>query len=291
MAQSVRETQARLGSRGRNGLGVNSSDNIYRRSGNGWVKVAGKLQQISVGSSSQLWGVNSNNNIYRRSGNSWIKVPGGLKHVSVASDGSVYGVNASDSIYRRNGSAWAEMPGKLQQISVGNSSQLWGVNSGDNIYYGSSSSGLNLSNAQKQKIVQEVQEGLNFLATYNHSANVSFHYDVHFVNVEAVPGPDPAIGDSYGMYEDGWRNAAMKKLGYAASYSGVVDYVQQLRTSMGTDWSYAAFFTEYPLNHFAYAGGVRLVMDYDNDGWGPDIINRVFAHEDRTHLRSRRRVR
>lgn len=45
-------------------------------------------------------------------------------------------------------------------------------------------------------------------------------------------------------------------------------------------WAYCAFFVKgYPLWHFAYASSPRIVMDYANDGWGPDNIDRVFAHE------------
>ena len=99
---------------------------------------------------------------------------------------------------------------------------------------------------------------MNYLANANSLAKVSFHYDVHFVTVNATPGPDPAISSAYAKYEDPWRNAAMKKLNYSANYQGVVDYAEALRTKLKTDWAYVAFFTQYPLNHFAYAGGVRV---------------------------------
>jgi FG-GAP-like repeat len=73
----------------------------------------------------------------------------------------------------------------------------------------------------------------------------------------------------------------MAALGYTANFSGVAAYVEANRTRFGTRWTYCGFVTKYPLQHFAYAsiGGPRLVMDYANDGWGPDNIDRVFAHE------------
>ena len=73
----------------------------------------------------------------------------------------------------------------------------------------------------------------------------------------------------------------MAALGYAANWSGVTQYVEDLRTRFGTRWTYCGYFTKYQLGWFAYAalGGPRLVMDYANDGWGPDNIDRVFAHE------------
>jgi hypothetical protein len=71
----------------------------------------------------------------------------------------------------------------------------------------------------------------------------------------------------------------MAKLGHAANFGGVESYVNAIRRNLGTRWTYAAFFTKYPTNHFAYASKPRLVMQFSNDGWGPDNIDRVFTHE------------
>jgi hypothetical protein len=85
----------------------------------------------------------------------------------------------------------------------------------------------------------------------------------------------------FGEREDRWRNPAVAALGHQANWNGVWDYVNDLRRRLGTEWAYCGFFTKYPLGHFAYAsfGGPRVVMDYNNDGWGPTNIDRVFAHE------------
>ena len=73
----------------------------------------------------------------------------------------------------------------------------------------------------------------------------------------------------------------MGALGYSADWNGVLSYVEDIRVRFGTRWTFCGFFTKYPLGHFAYAsiGGPRLVMDYNNDGWRPDNIDRVFVHE------------
>src|SRR5690606_29203824 len=62
-----------------------------------------------------------------------------------------------------------------------------------------------------------------------------------------------------------------------ANFQGVRNYVAAIRNSLGTRWGYVAFFTKYPVHHFAYASKPRLVMHYENDGWGPDNIDRVFT--------------
>lgn len=135
--------------------------------------------------------------------------------------------------------------------------------------------GLKFSAAERTKVVAEVQNGLGWYASAAPRAGLSFHYDVHVVPLTVAP--DPNAGDLEGR----WRDPALAALGYPAGGNGVLQYAEHLRSSLGTRWTYVAFFTKYPLGHFAYAyiGGPYLVMDYANDGWGPDNIDRVFAHE------------
>jgi hypothetical protein len=134
---------------------------------------------------------------------------------------------------------------------------------------------LRFSDAERTKVVAEVQNGLSFYATTNPIVGISFSYDIQNVTL-AIPA-DPAAADK----EAHWRNPAMAAIGFSADENGVLSYIEDLRTRFGTRWTYCAFFTKYPLDWFAYAfiGGPRVIMDYNNDGWGPDNIDRVFAHE------------
>ena len=136
---------------------------------------------------------------------------------------------------------------------------------------------LKFSQAERTKVIAEVQNGLSWLATQNPEGLV-FKYDIKVVTLNVQPGPSTLNAD---QKEALWRNPAMQQLGFAGSMAGVSAYVEQIRTNLGTNWTYCAFFVKYPLGHFAYAsiGGPRLVMQYENDGWGPDNIDRVFAHE------------
>ena len=136
-----------------------------------------------------------------------------------------------------------------------------------------------LSSAERTKIIQEVQEGLGWLAGVEPRARVSFVYDIRTVTVSSAPGPYAGVAEAYESYERDWRDAALAAMGYAAGRPGYQKYASDLRASRHTDWAYVAFFTKYPLNHFAYAIVEKVVMNYANDGWGPDNINRVFAHE------------
>ncbi|MFF8375208.1 RICIN domain-containing protein [Streptomyces sp. NPDC015661] len=134
---------------------------------------------------------------------------------------------------------------------------------------------LQFTDDERTKVVAEVQNGLGWLAAANPLAGVSFSYDIQTVSLSTQP--DPSATD----LEAVWRDPAMGALGYSADWNGVLSYVEAIRSRLGTRWTYCGFFTKYPVGHFAYAsiGGPRVVMDYNNDGWGPDNIDRVFAHE------------
>lgn len=139
------------------------------------------------------------------------------------------------------------------------------------------SASLKFSAAERTKVIAEVQNGLGWLATQS-PEGIVFKYDIRTVTVNVQPGPDTLTSE---QKEARWRDPAMQQLGYATGMAGVSAYVEKIRANLGTTWTYCAFFTKYPLGHFAYAsiGGPRLVMQYANDGWGPDNIDRVFAHE------------
>jgi hypothetical protein len=134
---------------------------------------------------------------------------------------------------------------------------------------------LRFTAAEQQAVVQEVQEALDFLASAEPRATLSFDYDIRLITVSAAPGPTT----SYERAEGPWRNAATATMGFSANRQGSLDYVHDLRQRKGTNWAYVAYFTKYPVHHFAYAVAEKIVMHYDNDGWGTNAINRVFAHE------------
>ncbi|MBL8292978.1 MAG: hypothetical protein JNN08_14125 [Bryobacterales bacterium] len=135
------------------------------------------------------------------------------------------------------------------------------------------------TNEERLTVVQEVQEGLNWLASLEPRARVSFVYDIRPVTVSTAPGPYSGVSNPYERYEQQWRDDALRAMGYAPGRAGYQQYAQDLQLANRTDWAYVAFFTKYPLHHFAYAVDEKVVMHYGNDGWGTADINRVFAHE------------
>lgn len=137
---------------------------------------------------------------------------------------------------------------------------------------------LAMSEDEHTHVVAEVQNGLSFLADKAPQKDVTFHHEVQMV---AVDVPEVTSGSTYEEFEAPWRDAALTHLGFSTGFTGTFEYAEHLRSSMSTDWAYVAFITKYSLRHFAYAslGGPKLTMNYYNDGWGPNQIDRVFAHE------------
>ncbi|RYG06001.1 MAG: hypothetical protein EOO02_02020, partial [Chitinophagaceae bacterium] len=131
------------------------------------------------------------------------------------------------------------------------------------------------SAANNAKVISECVEGLGFLANAEPRAKIRFVYDIRILTVSVAAGPTT----SYESAEAPWRNAALAAMGYPAERASSTKYAEDLQASKNTRWSYVAYFTKYPLNWFAYAGAEKVVMHYDNDGWGTDLINKVFAHE------------
>jgi hypothetical protein len=128
---------------------------------------------------------------------------------------------------------------------------------------------LAFSGSDTTKVVAEVQSGLSWLGAA--AGGVAFHHDIQNVTLQLPDDPNGNDKEGY------WRNPTMQALGYANPGA----YVQHIIQQYGTDWGYCAFFVKYSQTWFAYAyiGGPYLCMQFSNDGWGPDNIDRVFAHE------------
>ena len=134
---------------------------------------------------------------------------------------------------------------------------------------------LQFTTDEQTTVVAETQNGLSWLGGRHPTQPVTWRWDIDVIRLD-VAADAPATDN-----ESRFRDPALAQLGFGAGHAGARAYAESLRTSLGTDWAYVAFFTKYPVDHFAYAfiGGPHLIMDYANDGWGPDNIDRVFAHE------------
>lgn len=144
--------------------------------------------------------------------------------------------------------------------------------------------GLSMSGQEKVKILSQLLSGLNKLASYEPTAGVVFEYKIMDVHVEAAGCPEGCKDCGYhaGDVTAGevfWRDAVLKEMGYSSGLAGIDQLNRALIVQMRAQWAYSAFFTKYPQCWFAYAGSGRICMTYGCDGWGPDQIGKVFAHE------------
>lgn len=142
--------------------------------------------------------------------------------------------------------------------------------------------------AEKQFVFNKIVAGLNWWVELEPRANLSFVYADHFS--QPLPtGVEPITRPYY--HQQYWINDAMGALGYDASsyFTRVRDYNNDLRAVYHTNWAFTIFVVDSSVDgdnrfsdgYFAYAylGGPFMVMTYGNNGYGPDNMDAIAAHE------------
>lgn len=135
---------------------------------------------------------------------------------------------------------------------------------------------LTFSSEEFYLVMSEVLDALDYLAGACYEANITFITIPYNMQIDAPPNN---TCNSYESCEQVFVNPTLQALGYPAGNEGCVQLTQDLQRSNNANWAYIAFFTKYPLYHFAYQYDVNVFMQYSNDGWGPYQIDKVFAHE------------
>lgn len=149
----------------------------------------------------------------------------------------------------------------------------------------------NWTSTEESQVISEIKAGLSWWTGQNPLGNMSFAYDIHY-RVPTSYEPINRNTTDQGL----WISEAMTYLGYTG-YVGykyrwllqAVDYVNDLRYKLGTDWAFAIFVVDSSNDAdgcfedkwcaYAYLGGPFQVMTYDNNDWGIDRMDRVCAHE------------
>ena len=137
---------------------------------------------------------------------------------------------------------------------------------------------LAISDAEKNKIVSEVTAALQFWTdAAPASANLQFQLYHYYCLIDAT---DSAFCSSYSACHDVFANPALQTIGYPTGRAGRNRLARSIKDQSNADGAYLSYFSKYRQKHFAYAYPKGpLYMQYKNDGWGPDQIDRVFAHE------------
>ena len=139
---------------------------------------------------------------------------------------------------------------------------------------------LAISNSEKQKILSECQAGLKFWANQAQKNGVRLSFVVYY-GMAKISASNPSSCSSYAACHNVFANPTLQACGYPTGQAGRNQVAQYVKNHVSADGAFIGFFSKYRQRHFAYAyfGGGPLYMQYSNDGWGSDQIDRVFAHE------------
>ncbi len=134
---------------------------------------------------------------------------------------------------------------------------------------------LAVSTSEFNEVKSEVLVGLKFW-TDNAPASAGLSFKM-FSGKAVITASDGAEDCSWAQCHDIFATPTLSYFGYSSKDK----LAQWAKDKVGAVGSYLAFFSKYRQSHFAYAyfGGGPIYMQYSNDGWGSDQIDRVFAHE------------
>ena len=142
---------------------------------------------------------------------------------------------------------------------------------------------LAFSDDEKQKVINECVDGMVF---WSSKANAHRRNTVQFVLHSTsmwinASNPSSCDDNDYSICHDVFVDPALDTIHYPPGNTGKDELAQAYVDFDEADGAFLAFFSKYRQNHFAYAyfGGGPIYMQYSNDGWGPDQLDRVFAHE------------
>ncbi len=139
---------------------------------------------------------------------------------------------------------------------------------------------LAMSQTEIEKVESECLVGLKFWSDQAEEEGVSLSFVLYYMWAK-ITASNPTSCSTKAACHDVFVDATLQAFGYATGKTGRDALVQHFKYLDGADGAFLAFFSKYRQSHFAYAyfGGGPLYMQYSNDGWGSDQIDRVFAHE------------
>jgi|GEM_PF-1737211 len=171
--------------------------------------------------------------------------------------GSEQGPAAEESCWRMNG-----------EISVG----VVFVES-------SRSGGPTFTATERTTLRNEIQTGMNWLASLHPTGNLTWVFDYQYVSIDVANGNSNSA-------EDYWRNPAMRAVRYNGSsftgdWNGVANYRNAMRVRNDSAHAIVIFVTPFGTDWHAYASNSRLTLANRNNwgGWGINTIDAITAHE------------
>ncbi len=146
--------------------------------------------------------------------------------------------------------------------------------------------GPKFGNTERSQILQEIMDGLKWLAGQHPAGNLSWVTDTQFTQISIPNTPDANDLGNAESIEALWRNAAMQKVNYfgntySGDWAGLVKYREDMRVRNFSAHSIAILVTPYGSGWHAYAGGSRLVLAKHQNwgGWGQGTLDIITSHE------------
>jgi hypothetical protein len=142
--------------------------------------------------------------------------------------------------------------------------------------------------AERTLVLSKITAALDWWAAREPSAHLTFVYDDG--TASPVPTRYEPITRPY-SHQSYWIADVMARMGYPglSIFDQVRAYDNALRQAYGTDWAFTIFVVDssndrdrlFADGYFAYAylGGPYMVMTSGNDGYGPEAMDAVAAHE------------
>jgi hypothetical protein len=144
------------------------------------------------------------------------------------------------------------------------------------------------SDQERSLVIGEIAAALDWWALREPRANLTFVYD-DAAGASVSTGYEPI---NHGLADQRlWIGEVMTRMGYMNSwyYDQVRSYNNAMRDDLRTDWAFTVFVIDssndadnrFADGYFAYAyrGGPFCVITYGNDGYGPENMDAVVAHE------------
>jgi hypothetical protein len=141
---------------------------------------------------------------------------------------------------------------------------------------------------ERALVLSKISAALDWWAAREPNAHLTFVYD-DGTAAPVATGYEPITHPYH--FQAFWIADVMAKMGYTglSYFDQVRSYDNALRARYGTDWAFTIFVVDssnerdrlFADGYFAYAylGGPFLVTTYGNDGYGPQNIDAVAAHE------------
>ncbi len=148
------------------------------------------------------------------------------------------------------------------------------------VFVASGPGSLEITDAELQTIISKCQVGLDFWSEQARKNSVPLSFVLYWAKA-TITAPNPTSCSSFSACHNVFADASLQAFGFPAGRAGKDQLSEFAKSASRADGAFLAFFTKYRQAHFAYAyfGSGPTYMQYSNDGWGTNQIDRVFAHE------------